>query len=146
REHLGHSLPRQLVPAAWVSLEAFPLTPGGKIDRAALPEPVAASSAERVAPRTDAERLVAGIWDELLGTGAVGVFDDFFALGGHSLLATRVAARIRRATGIEVPIRTVFAMSTVASLAEALEELLIKELDALTDEEAMDLLAGTDHS
>ncbi|GAA0820316.1 amino acid adenylation domain-containing protein [Streptosporangium amethystogenes subsp. fukuiense] len=146
REHLGHSLPRQLVPTAWVSLEAFPLTPGGKIDRAALPEPVTASSAERVAPRTDAERLVAGIWDELLGAGAVGVFDDFFALGGHSLLATRVAARIRRATGIEVPIRTVFAMSTVASLAEALEELLIRELDALTDEEAMDLLAGTDHS
>ncbi|WP_433362612.1 amino acid adenylation domain-containing protein [Streptosporangium sp. CA-115845] len=146
REHLGHSLPRQLVPTAWVSLEAFPLTPGGKIDRAALPEPVAASFAERVAPRTDAERLVAGIWDELLGTGAVGVFDDFFALGGHSLLATRVVARIRRATGIEVPIRTVFAMSTVASLAEALEELLIKELDALTDEEVMDLLAGTDHS
>lgn len=103
-------------------------------------------AADRVLPRTDAERLVAGIWDELLGTGPYGIFDDFFALGGHSLLATRVAARIRRATAVEVPIRTIFAQSTVAALAEAVEDLLIKELAGMTDEEAMNLLAGTDSS
>ncbi|ACZ89540.1 non-ribosomal peptide synthetase [Streptosporangium roseum] len=144
RAHLERTLPRQLVPTAWVRLEALPLTGGGKVDRAALPEPVTAPAAERVLPRTDAERLVAGIWDELLGAGPYGVLDDFFALGGHSLLATRVAARIRRATGVEVPIRTIFARSTVAALAEAVEDLLIEELAGLTEEEAMDLLAGTD--
>ncbi|MFI6507717.1 amino acid adenylation domain-containing protein [Streptosporangium sp. NPDC050855] len=144
RAHLERSLPHQLVPTSWVTLDALPLTTSGKVDRAALPEPAApVPSAGRVEPRTDAERLVAGIWDELLGAGPVGVFDDFFALGGHSLLATRVAARIRRATGIEVPIRTVFARSTVAGLAEALEELLIEELEALSDEEAMELLADS---
>ncbi|MEV4530643.1 amino acid adenylation domain-containing protein [Streptosporangium sp. NPDC049304] len=147
REHLERSLPRQLVPTAWVTLDALPLTSGGKVDAAALPEPAAAVPATgRVAPRTDAERLVAEIWEELLGTGPVGVLDDFFALGGHSLLATRVGARIRRDTGVEVPIRTIFAKSTVASLAEALEELLIEELDSLTEEEALELLAGTDRS
>ncbi|MFD8533553.1 amino acid adenylation domain-containing protein [Streptosporangium canum] len=144
RAHLERTLPRQLVPTAWVRLEALPLTSGGKVDRDALPEPVTAPAAGRVLPRTDAERLVAGIWDELLGAGPYGVLDDFFALGGHSLLATRVAARIRRATGVEVPIRTIFARSTVAALAETVEDLLIEELAGLTEEEAMDLLAGTE--
>ncbi|WP_326824275.1 amino acid adenylation domain-containing protein [Streptosporangium sp. NBC_01756] len=146
RAHLERTLPRQLVPTAWVHLDALPLTTGGKVDRAALPEPALTPAADRVLPRTDAERLVAGIWDELLGTGPYGIFDDFFALGGHSLLATRVAARIRRATAVEVPIRTIFAQSTVAALAEAVEDLLIKELAGMTDEEAMNLLAGTDSS
>ncbi|GII01413.1 non-ribosomal peptide synthetase [Planobispora takensis] len=142
REHLERVLPRQLVPTAWVRLDALPLTARGKIDRAALPEPAAAPAPERVPPRDDAERLVAGIWEELLGVTGLGVFDDFFALGGHSLLATRVAARIRRATGVEVPIRTVFARTTIAALAAEVETLLIEELAGMTDEEAMNLLGG----
>ncbi|MFJ2033341.1 amino acid adenylation domain-containing protein [Streptosporangium sp. NPDC087985] len=144
RAHLERTLPRQLVPTAWVRLDALPLTAGGKVDRAALPEPEITPAAGRVLPRTDAERLVAAVWEELLGTGPFGVFDDFFALGGHSLLATRVAARIRRATGVEVPIRTIFEQNTIAALAEAVEDLLIEELAGLTDEEAMDLLAASD--
>ncbi|MEU9836503.1 amino acid adenylation domain-containing protein [Streptosporangium sp. NPDC048047] len=144
RARLERALPRQLVPTGWVRLDALPLTPGGKVDRAALPEPQAAPAAARVLPRTDGERLVASIWEELLGTGPVGVFDDFFDLGGHSLLATRVAARIRRATGVEVPIKTIFAASTVAALAEEAERLLIEELTALSDEEAEALLAGAE--
>ncbi|GIH93335.1 non-ribosomal peptide synthetase [Planobispora siamensis] len=142
REHLERVLPRQLVPTAWVRLDALPLTARGKIDRAALPEPAAAPAPERVPPRDDAERLVAGIWEELLGVTGLGVFDDFFALGGHSLLATRVAARIRRATGVEVPIRTVFARTTIAALAAEVETLLIEELAGMTEEEAMNLLGG----
>ncbi|WP_449064815.1 non-ribosomal peptide synthetase [Planomonospora algeriensis] len=142
RARLERVLPRQLVPAAWVRLEALPLTSSGKVDRAALPEPDLVPAAGRVPPRTDAEKLVAGIWEELLGVTGPGVFDDFFALGGHSLLATRVAARIRRATGVEVPVRTVFARATIAELAAAVEELLIEELAGMTDEEALELLGG----
>ncbi|MFI7044777.1 amino acid adenylation domain-containing protein [Streptosporangium sandarakinum] len=144
RARLERVLPRQFVPTAWVRLDALPLTPGGKVDRAALPAPQAVPDAGRVLPRTDGERLVASIWEELLGTGPVGAFDDFFALGGHSLLATRVAARIRRATGVEVPIKTIFAGSTVAALAEEVERLLVEELAALSEEEAEALLAGAE--
>ncbi|GGK63005.1 hypothetical protein Ppa06_20650 [Planomonospora parontospora subsp. parontospora] len=142
RARLERVLPRQLVPAAWVRLEALPLTSSGKVDRAALPEPDLVPAAGRVPPGTDAERLVAGIWEELLGVTGPGVSDDFFALGGHSLLATRVAARIRRATGVEVPVRTVFDRATIAGLAAAVEELLIAELAGMTDEEALRLLDG----
>ncbi|WP_067171727.1 non-ribosomal peptide synthetase [Microtetraspora niveoalba] len=142
RAHLARALPRHLVPADWVTLDALPLTARGKIDRAALPEPARASSPADVPPRTDAEKLVAGIWEELLDVPAVGAFDDFFTLGGHSLLATRIAARLRRTTGVEVPVRTVFEARTVAELASAVEELLIAELDGMTDEEAERLLAS----
>ncbi|MEU9835856.1 amino acid adenylation domain-containing protein [Streptosporangium sp. NPDC048047] len=146
RAHLERFLPRQLLPTVWVRLEALPLTTGGKVDRAALPPPPdtpagtppgAPAGGGRAAPGTDAERLVAGIWCELLGLEEVGVHDDFLALGGHSLLATRVAARLRRATGIEVPIRLVFAGRTVAELAAAVEEFLISKLDEMSDEEAL---------
>ncbi|WP_067132261.1 non-ribosomal peptide synthetase [Microtetraspora malaysiensis] len=142
RAHVARALPRHLVPTAWVTLDALPLTARGKIDRAALPEPERAFAPADVPPRTDAEKLVAGIWEELLGVPGVGAFDDFFALGGHSLFATRVAARLRRTTGVEVPVRTVFEARTVAELASAVEDLLIAELDGMTDEEAERLLAS----
>jgi hypothetical protein len=140
RAELAARLPRQLVPTAWVRLDALPLTRAGKVDRAALPPPEKAAAAERVPPRGDAEHLVAGIWQDLLGVGP-GAYDDFFALGGHSLMATRVAARLRRAVSVEVPIRTIFERPTVAGLAAAVEELLVAELADLTDEEACVLLA-----
>jgi acyl carrier protein len=126
-------------------LDALPLTSRGKVDRAALPAPVRASSAGHVPPSTDAELLVAEIWAELLGVGSIGANDDFFTLGGHSLLATRIAARLRRATGVEVPVRTIFERRTVAELAAALEDLLVAELEELSDEEAERLLSSADH-
>ncbi|WP_326636632.1 amino acid adenylation domain-containing protein [Nonomuraea fuscirosea] len=140
RTCLAATLPAHLVPTAWVSLAALPLTITGKVDVAALPVPGPGPVAEFVPPRTDAEALVAGIWGELLGVEAVGVDDDFFALGGHSLLATRVAALLRNALDTEVPIRTVFDQPTVAGLAAAVERLVIEELASLTDAEAADLL------
>ncbi|WP_068923249.1 AMP-binding protein [Planobispora rosea] len=142
RARLAGVLPRHLVPTLWVRLDELPLTTRGKIDRAALPDPGRASAARavHVPPRTDAERLVAAIWSEQLGVTAVGASDDFFALGGHSLLATRITARLRAETGLEVPIRTVFAHRTVAALATAVEDLLVEELAGLTDEEAAALL------
>lgn len=142
--HLARTLPRHLVPTAWVKLDALPLTSRGKVDRAALPAPVRAPSAGYVPPSTDAELLVAEIWAELLGVGSIGADDDFFALGGHSLLATRIAARLRRATGIEVPVRTIFERRTLAELAVALEDLLVAELEDLSEEEAERLLTSAD--
>ncbi|MEO3859824.1 condensation domain-containing protein [Acrocarpospora sp. B8E8] len=128
RADLVARLPRQLVPTVWARMDALPLTKGGKVDRAALPEPGRPGAAERVLPRTDAEGFVAAIWCGLLGVPEVGVFEDFFELGGHSLLATRMAARIRAGLGVEVPIRTLFDKSTVAELAEVLEDLLLAEM------------------
>jgi len=117
RAWVAERLPDYMVPAAWTVLEAMPLTPSGKIDRRALPEPAAATEASgHVAPRTPAEEVVAGIWEEVLGTRP-GMEDDFFTVGGHSLRATQVVARIREAFGIELPLRALFEAPTVAGLA-----------------------------
>ncbi|WP_062350009.1 non-ribosomal peptide synthetase [Herbidospora yilanensis] len=123
RAHLRRTLPEHLVPGHIVPLPELPLTRNGKLDRTALPTPGVAGEAY-VAPRTDAEELVAQIFGEVLGVPRVGATDDFFALGGHSLLATRVVARIRRAVDLVVPVRTLFASRTVADFAAAVDEIL----------------------
>ncbi|MER8186098.1 amino acid adenylation domain-containing protein [Kitasatospora sp. NPDC094015] len=140
-DHLAQRLPAFMVPAAITVLDRLPLTPNGKPDLAALPEPgPAAAGAGYLAPRTDAEQLVADIWREVLGVDKAGALDDFFALGGDSLRVTRVAARIRSLTGLDVTIREVFEHPVLAALAERVEALLIAEIDALTDAEAADRL------
>jgi acyl carrier protein len=141
RRAVAAVLPPYMVPELWVVLDELPVTTGGKVDRRALPPPGPPPGRGFVAPRNDAEVLVAGIWQEVLGDERIGAFDDFFALGGHSLLAVRVGARLRASTGVEVPIRTLFTHRTVAALAEAVEGLLVEELAALSDEEAVRLLA-----
>ncbi|MBL1100668.1 non-ribosomal peptide synthase/polyketide synthase [Streptomyces coffeae] len=123
RETLERTLPAHMVPAAYVPLDALPLTANGKLDRKALPAPGAdgfATRGERIAPRTPAERTVAGVWAEVLGAGEVGAEDNFFALGGDSILAIRVASRLRAAFGAEVSPRVLFTHATVAALAAAL--------------------------
>ncbi|HEX6911345.1 MAG TPA: amino acid adenylation domain-containing protein [Longimicrobium sp.] len=118
RAHVAAHLPDYMVPAAWVVLDAMPLTPSGKVDRRVLPQPDAdAAAATRVPPRTPAEELVAGIWERVLGVRP-GVDDNFFDLGGHSLRATQVVSRIRDAFGAELPLRALFEAPTVAGLAE----------------------------
>ncbi|MFC6021359.1 condensation domain-containing protein [Plantactinospora solaniradicis] len=110
-------------------LAAEPDRPVTEAVRAGVPEPVRppASTAplpvEYVPPRTEGEELVAGVVGDVLGLDKVGVHHDFFALGGHSLHAMRVVGRINAATGLDVPVRVVFAHPTVAGLTEALEEL-----------------------
>ncbi|HYR10120.1 MAG TPA: amino acid adenylation domain-containing protein, partial [Longimicrobium sp.] len=121
REHLRGSLPDSMLPSAFVVLAAFPLTPGGKVDRRALSDPLWEAAREYVAPRTPAEEILADIWSEVLGVERVGVHDGFFDLGGHSLLATRVLSRVRRALGAEVPLRALFEGPTVAGLAERVQ-------------------------
>ncbi|MEV6835685.1 non-ribosomal peptide synthase/polyketide synthase [Streptomyces sp. NPDC051133] len=123
RAHLERSLPAHMVPAAYVPMAALPLTVNGKLDRRALPAPGPdgfATGAERTAPRTPAERLVAAAWTDVLDTDEVGAGDDFFALGGDSLLAVRVTSRLRTAFGQDVSPRLLFTHSTLADLAAAL--------------------------
>src|SRR6185436_5830386 len=121
REVLKARLPDYMVPAHIVLLEALPLTPNGKVDRRALPAP--ADPVERdgyVAPRTELERRLCEIWEELLGVERVGISDSFFDLGGHSLLATRVVSRVRSDLGRELPVRALFEHPTVGGLCEQL--------------------------
>ncbi|MFI1993773.1 non-ribosomal peptide synthase/polyketide synthase [Actinoplanes sp. NPDC020271] len=113
--HVADRLPEYMVPAAIVALDALPLTPNGKLDRRALPAPVHTGTAGSRAPRTELESLLCRIFAEVLESGLVGIDDDFFALGGHSLLATRVVAAAHRA-GVDVPIRQLFRLRTVARL------------------------------
>ncbi|MEV6360099.1 amino acid adenylation domain-containing protein [Nocardia asteroides] len=120
--HAKDRLAAHAVPAAVVVLDALPLTPVGKVDRAALPAPVFATGSG-VAPADSMERLIATIVGGLLGVPAVGPDDDFFALGGNSLLAAQLGARLAAATGKQVPVRTVFDAPTVARLAVAVRGL-----------------------
>jgi amino acid adenylation domain-containing protein len=133
RRWVRDRLPEAFVPAAVVALDALPRTASGKVDRRALP--TGERGAEPATPRTELEQRIADIWVEVLGAGPVGVEDDFFAdLGGHSLLGTRLVSRLRRAFGVDLPIRTLFEAPTVAALAPAIERLVIEDLESTPDQ------------
>ncbi|MTK33591.1 amino acid adenylation domain-containing protein, partial [Nocardia seriolae] len=119
RARLGERLPGYMVPDVVMVLDALPLTVNGKVDKAALPEPVAARATYR-APATPVEEVVATVYAEVLGVERVGVDDDFFVLGGNSLSATRLAARLTDGVGLPVAVRDVFEASVVTELADLL--------------------------
>ncbi|HEU5471987.1 MAG TPA: amino acid adenylation domain-containing protein [Actinophytocola sp.] len=121
RDHLRERLPAHMVPAALTVIPTVPLTPSGKVDRRALPAPDYAAAPAGREPRTTRERILCGLFAEVLGAGRVGIDDGFFALGGHSLLAIRLLARIRTVLGVDLPLRLVFDGPTVAELAGYLE-------------------------
>ncbi|GLF99153.1 non-ribosomal peptide synthetase [Streptomyces yaizuensis] len=116
RAFVSERLPEFMVPSVFVPLDRLPLAPNGKLDRAALPEPVVTGGVYR-APRSTAERVLAEVLAEVLGVDRVGLDDDFFAVGGDSIRSIQVVSRAR-ARGVEVSPREIFQRRTVAGLAE----------------------------
>nr|WP_146469877.1 non-ribosomal peptide synthetase [Pseudomonas carnis] len=114
---LAAELPEYMVPALLMRLDAMPLSPSGKLDRRALPEPVW-QTREHVEPHTPLQLQIAAIWREVLGLPRIGLRDDFFALGGHSLLATQIISRTRQACDVELPLRTLFEASELGDFAQ----------------------------
>jgi amino acid adenylation domain-containing protein len=120
-QSLHRRLPAYMVPAAFVTVDAWPLTAHGKVDRAALPAPVA-PPARKVPPRPGVEATVARIWGEVLGCSNLGAHDDFFLVGGHSLRAAQVVSRLNSAYRASLSVRHLFEHSTVAGLAAVIEQ------------------------
>lgn len=118
REHL----PEYMIPAVIVTLPQWPLTPNGKIDRKALPDPAAiiAQASVYVAPRTELEAQLAAIWQDLLQKPQIGMLDNLFDLGGNSLLATRILSRVKKQLGVQIAVRELFVAPTIADLAVAI--------------------------
>jgi len=121
RAHLKQSLPEYMVPASFVPIASIPLTTHGKIDRRALLAHKAAGfENEFVAPTTDTEEVLAGIWRDVLSVDRVGITDNFFDLGGHSLLATQLLTKVRQTFRVELRVPELFEAQTVAELARRL--------------------------
>jgi acyl carrier protein len=118
RERLRTQLPAYMVPASLTVLEAFPLTPNGKIDRRRLERRSADAEADRAAPLTDAERALAAIWTDVLGCGRVGPHDSFFDLGGSSLAAVQIIGQVQAALAIDLPFEVFFSSPTLAAMAK----------------------------
>ncbi|WP_283776236.1 non-ribosomal peptide synthetase [Pseudomonas syringae] len=117
---LALELPDYMVPAQLVRLDSMPLSPSGKLDRRALPEPQW-QTREHVEPQTDLQKQIAAVWRQVLGVPRVGLRDDFFELGGHSLLATQIISRVRQACDIDLPLRTLFEASELGVFAAQVE-------------------------
>jgi hypothetical protein len=110
-----------MVPSALIRLDAWPISPSGKVDRRALPAPESPTTDDAgQPPRTAVERVLCRLMADVLGRERVGVASDFFALGGHSLLATRVVTQSSRLFRVSMTLRGFFAAPTVAGLAEAI--------------------------
>ncbi|MDZ4344382.1 MAG: amino acid adenylation domain-containing protein, partial [Candidatus Binatia bacterium] len=142
RGFLEEKLPEYMVPSAFVLLDALPLTPHRKIDRRALPAPDGTRpelNKPFVAPRTPTEKLLAEIWAQVLGVEPIGVQDNFFDLGGHSLLATQIMFRLRDTFQAEISLRILFEKPTIEELALAVEEILLDEIEGLSEDEAESL-------
>lgn len=156
RASLAERLPDYMIPAVFVSLDALPRSPNGKIDRQALPVPdrTRLEVGETVVPpRTPVEKGLAEIFAEVLGLGRVGVRDSFFLLGGDSLLATSITSRVRSTFHVELPLEQLFETPTIEGLALAIVEFqtknaerdeidrILADLEGLSEEEAQRLLS-----
>ncbi len=144
RAALAQQVAEYMIPSAFVTLDAFPLTPNGKLDRKALPAPDAAAFAAReyAPPQGAVEEAIAAIWQELLGVEKVGRHDHFFELGGHSLLAIQLIARLRRALGVDLAVRALFGAPTLAdqaALAQAAQPAAVEVIPPADRSQALPL-------
>jgi hypothetical protein len=125
--YLRTKLPDYMVPSAFVIMNSLPLTPTGKIDRRALPQPDKAARDSKlpfVAPRNSVERELTEVWCEILGLDRVGIHDNFFDLGGHSISATQIVARLQRIFHLDLPLATLLVNPTVSGMAEVINQYL----------------------
>ncbi|MFE4499937.1 amino acid adenylation domain-containing protein [Rhodococcus sp. NPDC056743] len=121
RAHAAGMLPTYMVPDAFMMIDAIPLTTNGKLDRRSLPAPILGSQTAFRSPVTATEIAVAAVLAEILGSGPLGLDDNFFRLGGNSLVATTVVARVAEATGVRIPLRALFDHPTVSGIAATVE-------------------------
>jgi len=144
--YLGSRLPKYMIPRQWLQLERVPLMASGKVDRRKLPEPDKARTSRRyVAPRTEVECQLAGIWEELLGVERISIEDDFFESGGHSLLAARMASFISTRLKIKISIKAFFELTTIELMAQYIEADRSNYNVQKTDENSEVPLTALDH-
>jgi amino acid adenylation domain-containing protein len=145
REFLRRKLPVPLIPSALILLPALPTTASGKIDRRALPPPAASPARPAdsfVPPGTAVEQLLTDIWREVLHLPRIGIYDDFFDLGGHSFQAAQVLSRVEQAFRAKLPLRALLDAPTVAGLAVAIAEELMRRADGETAARALAAMGG----
>jgi acyl carrier protein len=160
RAHVRATLPEQMIPSVFMTLEALPLTANGKLDRRALPAPQANAegSREYEAPQGEVESALAEIWQAVLRVSRVGRADNFFEMGGHSLLAMQAVVRVRAALCVDMSVSAIFQCPTLQQLAGRIEELraaslaericssdvdvasLLERVAAMPDEQARELV------
>ncbi|MEO0351991.1 MAG: amino acid adenylation domain-containing protein [Cyanobacteria bacterium P01_A01_bin.15] len=125
RHYLSEHLPAYMVPSTYVLLDEFPLTPNGKIDRKALPDPIVEQvSTSAIPPQTPTQKQLAEIWAEVLNCSVISATDNFFELGGHSLLAARIIARIQPAFGVSISLRALFEHPSLSDFARVIDQTL----------------------
>jgi acyl carrier protein len=143
RAHICETLPEHMAPQAYVYLDALPLTPSGKLDRKALPEPkTPESAATYAAPRNDEEKTLVELWQQLLQTEPIGINDNFFELGGHSLLLTQLASRIRDAFFVDIPLQVLFDASTIEQMAVVVMDAQLEQQDPDEVNQLMEQIQG----
>jgi len=146
RNFLAARLPEYMLPGIFVRLTALPLNPSGKVDRTSLPDPVAENTLRDhalVKPKTALEERVANIVAGLLGVQQVSVEDNFFLLGGHSLLGAQLLARLSNEFHIELSLHSLFDAPTIERLSQQIEALFVAKLEAMSEEEAQNLIGVT---
>ena len=146
RSYLGSYLPSHMLPSAFVQLTQLPLSPHGKLDRAALPQPTAENILRDdllVAPQSPIEEHLSVVLSGLLGIPRVGSEDNFFTLGGHSLMGAQLIAKIRENFGVELSLRSLFDEPTPRGMSVEIEKLIHARLAAMSEDEAQRLLASS---
>lgn len=124
RDLASAELPGYMEPSSYIELDAFPRTPNGKLDRAALPDPAPTVPVDEMAPDTElgpTEQLIAEVWSKVLGVPTITAEDDFFRLGGHSLLAIKLVSQVKARLGLKIPLKTVYENPRLRGLAEAID-------------------------
>ncbi|WP_394179960.1 amino acid adenylation domain-containing protein [Marinomonas posidonica] len=122
RQTLITKLPDYMIPSHFISIDEMPLTPNGKINRKALPQPSWQAANHYQAPRNHTEEMLANLWAETLGLTLVGIHDNFFEIGGDSITATRLLHKLEQNLGMDIPLGVLFKAATIAELAEHLQQ------------------------